>query len=266
MLILLTACRSVDVPQIAEEDYKKTETYNEEETTTQPPQSVAVDDEIRTQVQFDFNRYPCYFVFCHDYDHPNYEGCFYSTHIPELDRIRTGTGEVVHYGFYVNIVGWPTRVTNGNTNFYAFIGSDGLAMHFEEDGFSLVDDRNLYANIPDEKFPIPMEDGEIISYDYFHPPSIWWLGVTYSYLDLDVAYIYMEQLRDSGFEVTELGEIWLEGYIVYLGSYTGETNEGTRYIWVRMVVPLHIYGNYFFMEMASISIDDVEFFKEEFMF
>jgi hypothetical protein len=77
---------------------------------------------------------------------------------------------------------------------------------------SSIKEKELYANIPDPIFPVPMLNGTVIPYDYFSPPGYAWSG-GYVFLDKSVMEAYQAQLREAGFadqgEVMSVDSLWL---------------------------------------------------------
>lgn len=57
----------------------------------------------------------------------------------------------------------------------------------------------LFANIPDDMFPVPMRNGEAIAYEQFLPPYYWSTEISYQFLDINIMEIYKQQLREAGF-------------------------------------------------------------------
>lgn len=116
------------------------------------------------------------------------------SYIPNLDKQEDG---VRLYCFLVDYsdskVEW-----SGHTHCYAWVNTSTEMINFEEAGYSEAVGPNLYANIPDVTFPIPMLNDVLIPYDWFSPPDYVW-GVTYMYDDKSVMESYQEQLKNVGF-------------------------------------------------------------------
>ena len=112
-------------------------------------------------------------------------------HRPNLDK---QAGEVRIHGFvvYYPLLGELASYA------YAWVNSATWDINFEESGYSAEYGRNLYGNIPDNMFPIPMRDGAVIPYDRFVIPGFRF-GLHYIFEDVSVMEIYMAQLRAAGF-------------------------------------------------------------------
>jgi len=134
-------------------------------------------------------------------------GRYRSIHMPELD-MRVDGAHV--YGFQITFFSNIPDVYYSNA--YGWINSVTGLMWFEEVGFCMVAGRNYYGNIVDERFPVPMKDGEIIKYDKFLAPGTIW-GSSYWFFDLGVKEIYEEQLRNAGFvghgQAHSIDSFWL---------------------------------------------------------
>lgn len=116
------------------------------------------------------------------------------SYMEDMDKQEEG----VHlYSFLVDYsnsgVEW-----SGETYCYAWVNSSTGMINFEEAGYSEGASPNLYANIPNSTFPIPVRDGMVIPYDWFSPPDYVW-GVTYMYEDKSVMESYQAQLKEVGF-------------------------------------------------------------------
>ena len=97
---------------------------------------------------------------------------------------------------------------------------------------------NLYANIPDKMFPIPMRNGEIIPYSEFSPPEEGYEVTTYIYTGVDFMDSYKKQLRKAGF-VDQGGGEWIESLWRYDRKEDGAT----------LMVELFREGNKFAISM-----------------
>ena len=115
-------------------------------------------------------------------------------YISAMDKQEDGA---VLYGFILDLFDTEGEFSE-NGYYYAWVNSSTEMINFEEAGYSEVDGPNLYANIPDSMFPIPMSDGQVIPYDWFSPPDYVW-GVAYSYEDKSVMESYQAQLEEAGF-------------------------------------------------------------------
>ena len=148
------------------------------------------------------------------------------SYMPSIDK---QVGEVKLYGFLVDYSGWGFE-SSAVQYCYAWVNSSTGVINFEEAGYSEAAGSNLYGNIPDSMFPIPMRDGAVISYDWFSPPEYVW-GVTYVYNDKSVMGSYQAQLRDAGFvdrgTVQSVESLWqyerVDGSTVFtVEMYSGE--------------------------------------------
>ena len=117
------------------------------------------------------------------------------SYMPDMDKQEDG---VQHYCFSVDYSGMRPEIQTG-AYAYAWVNSVTEGMGFEEAGYSESAGSNLYTNIPDNMFPIPMLDGVVIPYDRFWPPDKWEITTIYRYVDTSVMESYQEQLRDAGF-------------------------------------------------------------------
>ena len=124
------------------------------------------------------------------------------THKPDLDKQVEG---VQLFGFLVDYS--DTVLTNTYKYCYAWVNSVSKEIKFEEAGFVETDAPVVYANMPDNMFPIPKRGSLPIPYDYFTPPEYIW-GTAYYYDDKSVMELYQAQLRDEGFvDLGEVGEV-----------------------------------------------------------
>ena len=128
-------------------------------------------------------------------------------YMPEMNKQE---GEVSHYAFIVDYTGNVSE-TSAYTYCYAWVNSVTGFVKFEEAGYTEANGRNLYANLPDSMFPIPMINGTVIPYDEFSPPE-YVLSVAYSYADKNVMEIYQAQIREAGFvnhgQVMSVDSLW----------------------------------------------------------
>ena len=90
-----------------------------------------------------------------------------SIHNLDLDRQVDGANI---YGFVINFSSSMSLDSHGIA--YAWVNSNTREIQFEEAGYSFVNGRNYYANIPDSMFPMPKRNGVIIPYECFLPPSV----------------------------------------------------------------------------------------------
>ena len=116
------------------------------------------------------------------------------SYFPDMNKQEEG---VQLYGFMVDYSGWG-YVWPGVNYCYAWVSSSTGGVRFEEAGYSEATGLNLYGNIPDNMFPIPMRDGVVIPYDWFFPPE-YVSGVGYIFKDKSVMEAYQAQLKDAGF-------------------------------------------------------------------
>ena len=58
---------------------------------------------------------------------------------------------------------------------------------------------DLYADLPDKDFPIPMLDGKIVPHDWMRPPEEHDVSTFYGYTGKDLMKSYQAQLREAGF-------------------------------------------------------------------
>lgn len=121
-------------------------------------------------------------------------------YLPDLDKQED---RVPLYGFLVDYSNQEVE-ESGETYCYAWVNSSTEIISFEEAGYSEAAGRNLYANIPDQMFPIPSLKGVVIPYDQFSPPDHMW-GVAYYYKDKSVMKSYQAQLKKAGF--VDLGTV-----------------------------------------------------------
>lgn len=129
------------------------------------------------------------------------------TYIPEMNKQEGG---VSYYSFKVDYTENISE-TSTYTYCYAWVNSVTGYVEFEEAGYTEANGRSLYANIPDNIFPIPMRGSTIIPYDRFSPPE-YVRSVTYSYKDKSVMQSYQAQLRTMGFvdngHVQSVDSLW----------------------------------------------------------
>ena len=61
--------------------------------------------------------------------------------------------------------------------------------------------QDLYADLPDRDFPVPVTDGKAVSYKWTNPPAPEEgdISTTYGYAGKDLMKSYQEQLREAGF-------------------------------------------------------------------
>lgn len=148
------------------------------------------------------------------------------SHMPDLDKQEEG---IQLYGFLVDYSDTEAE-WSGDTYCYAWVNSSTEVIHFEEAGYLGEDGPNLYTNIPDRMFPIPMRDGVAIPYDQFSPPDYVW-GVAYTYEDKNVMKSYQAQLKEAGFvdhgTVQSVESMWQyqqgsDGPVFTVEMYSGE--------------------------------------------
>ena len=157
------------------------------------------------------------------------EWCEWNTisHMPDMDNKQE---DIVRQ--YCFLVDYSERWSewSAETYCYAWVDVSTGTIRFEEAGYSEAEGPNLYGNIPDSMFPIPMRDGAVIPYDAFAPPEYVW-GVAYVYDDESVMESYQAQLRDAGFsgheEVPSVDALWQyersdDGAILIVEMYLGE--------------------------------------------
>ncbi|MDQ2087859.1 PT domain-containing protein [Herbivorax sp. ANBcel31] len=128
----------------------------------------------------------------------------YHHRIEYLPNTKKREDGILQYGFSVDY-SESYRNPPPNTIAYAWVNSVTGEIRIEES--------DLYANIPDSKFPVPMINGEIISYDYFSLPNhVTGLGYHFSDENVMEMEIYQEQLREAGFvdhgEVMAIASMW----------------------------------------------------------
>jgi len=71
---------------------------------------------------------------------------------------------------------------------------------FQENGYTETGSSQLYTNIPDRMFPVPMINDTVIPYDWFIPPNHDNdVSITYVYDDLSIIESYQKQLKKAGF-------------------------------------------------------------------
>jgi hypothetical protein len=139
------------------------------------------------------------------------------TRLPELDRVED---DLSWYAFSADYSVFSLSEVPSGTYAYAFVNLDTNHISFEEP--------SLYANRPDDMFPIPMQNGTMIPYKWFSPPNAagqTWDGATkYVYDHDDIFIIYQEQLRAAGF--TDHGSLENNGVITIdsIWSYVREDN------------------------------------------
>ena len=108
--------------------------------------------------------------------------------MPDMERYEDG---VQLYGFSVDYSGIGREIP-ADAYVYVWVNSVTGWLDFEESG--------LYANIPDNMFPVPMRDGVVIPYDSFSPPYHESdIAICYGFTDVGVMELYKEQLRTAGF-------------------------------------------------------------------
>jgi len=110
--------------------------------------------------------------------------------LQDIDRQEKG---ILLYAFSVDysVIGGISHPLPMGTFVYVWVDSISGEMNFEEP--------NLYANIPDNMFPIPKKNGEIISYDSFSPPHYGDISITYNFEDMSIIQLYKTQLKNAGF-------------------------------------------------------------------
>jgi hypothetical protein len=110
---------------------------------------------------------------------------------------------VLHYAFLLDYSDWVSYSV-GEPVVYVWVNS-------VTGEITSIEEKELYANIPDLMFPVPMLNGEVIPYDYFTLPGYAWTG-GYRFLDRSVLEIYKNQLREAGFvehgEVMSADSLW----------------------------------------------------------
>lgn len=122
------------------------------------------------------------------------------SYLPDINKYEEG---ILHYGFLLDYSDWESNVENAFV--YVWINS-------ATGEISSIKEKELYANIPDPMFPVPMLNGTVIPYDYFSPPGYAWSG-GYVFSDKSVMEAYQAQLREAGFvdqgEVMSVDSLWL---------------------------------------------------------
>ena len=134
------------------------------------------------------------------------------SYLPNANRYEE---EILFYGFSLDYSDCVPN-SSGSTVAHAWVNSLTGESSFEE--------RELYANVPDDMFPIPTRNGKVVPYDYFTTPGHAW-GGGYSFSDISVMDIYQSQLRDAGFSdhgnVMAITSLWTyerasDGKILYV--------------------------------------------------
>ena len=105
-----------------------------------------------------------------------------------------------------------------------------------------ADDLDLYIDIPDSMFPIPMLDGVVIPYEWYAPPEEGYEVTSYVYEGESFMESYKEQLQDAGF--VDNGSVgWIESLWRYEREEDGATlivemfHEDERFV-------INMYVNY----------------------
>ena len=131
--------------------------------------------------------------------------------MPDMERYENG---LQLYGFSVDYSGIGHEIP-ADAYVYVWVNSVTGWMDFEESG--------LYANIPDNMFPVPMREGVVIPYDSFSPPGHESdIAIYYGFADEGVMELYKEQLRTAGF--VDYGTVQsVESLWQYERSDTGAT-------------------------------------------
>ena len=77
---------------------------------------------------------------------------------------------------------------------------------------ALKDSADLYADIPDKGFPVPMLNGAPAPYEYISLPEEGWEVTSYVYSGSSFMELYKEQLREAGFidqgSVAHIESLW----------------------------------------------------------
>ena len=120
------------------------------------------------------------------YFNKKFEEDYKISYLPDINEYEEG---ILHYGFLLDYSDWQSNVENPFV--YVWINS-------ATGEISSIKEKELYANIPDPIFPVPMLNGTVIPYDYFSPPGYAWSG-GYVFLDKSVMEAYQAQLREAGF-------------------------------------------------------------------
>ena len=72
---------------------------------------------------------------------------------------------------------------------------------------------DLYADLPDKDFPIPMTDGNIVPYDWMRPSEEYDITTSYGYTGRNLMQSYQGQLREAGFldngNVGRVESLWI---------------------------------------------------------
>jgi len=103
-------------------------------------------------------------------------------------------------------------------------------------------DPDIYIDIPDSMFPIPMLDGVVIPYEWCAPPEEGYEVTSYVYVGESFMESYKEQLQDAGF--VDNGSVgWIESLWRYEREEDGATlivemfHEDERFV-------INMYVNY----------------------
>jgi len=124
------------------------------------------------------------------------------THIPEMNRRADG---VTLYAFSVDYSNQHMHEAHDNYGFaYAWVNS--LTRH------TVFTEPEMYHNVTDCRFPLPMLEGEIVPYNYFVPNAAWFEGA-YWYEGTVTIESYQMQLSVSGFKEIGIDE---HGSIVWI--------------------------------------------------
>lgn len=112
------------------------------------------------------------------------------SYMPDRNKQEEG---VQHYCFLVEYPEVRLRMFES----YVWVNSVTWDLVFEEHYY--------YANIPDNRIPVPMLNEIEIPYDRFVPPYSGYQLTSYMFTDTSVEESYQAQLRESGFE--DKGEV-----------------------------------------------------------
>jgi hypothetical protein len=122
------------------------------------------------------------------------------SYLPDINKYEEG---ILHYGFLLDYSDWESNIENAFV--YVWINS-------ATGETNSIMEKELYANIPDPMFPVPMLNGTVIPYDYYSPPGYAWSG-GYVFSDKSVMEMYQAQLREAGFveygEAMSVDSLWL---------------------------------------------------------
>jgi len=152
------------------------------------------------------------------------------TYIPEMNRQEDGA---ILYAFSIDYSTQHMNEAHDNYGFaYAWVNSLTRYTVFEEP--------EMYHNVIDCRFPLPMLEEEVIPYDYFVPNAAWFEGA-YWYVGTITIESYQSQLRESCFteiETNEHGAIvwnlvdWEDGMTLFVHLSPNEELFGiTMYIY-----------------------------------